>query len=156
MRLALPVGLNHGFGNSNRKALKIRHRLIPDKLNMALHQSRYVILLFFLLLPIVLYVLDPQQIMVSPSDGSTISRSFRPYSIMLDPMIPLIVPWTGQLNIGTCQLKLSLRSRNHYLCRNKHWLSSCNSFCRCNSCRRIFYPSCLVPFLPHRSIFRRL
>ena len=36
-----------------RKALKIRHRIIPDKLNKILHKSRYAILLFFLLLPIV-------------------------------------------------------------------------------------------------------
>ena len=42
-----------------RKALKIRHRILPDKLNIALHKSRYVILLFFLLLPIVLWILDP-------------------------------------------------------------------------------------------------
>lgn len=42
-----------------RKALKIRHRIIPDKLNRILHQSRYIILLFFLFLPIALWLLEP-------------------------------------------------------------------------------------------------
>jgi polyferredoxin len=36
-----------------RRALKIRHRIIPDKLNVALHKSRYVILLVFLITPAV-------------------------------------------------------------------------------------------------------
>jgi ferredoxin-type protein NapH len=87
-----------------RKALKIRHRLLPDKLNIALHKSRYLILLFFLLLPILLYALDPQQIMVSPLMAQLLAGYYRPYSIVLDPMIPFIVPWTGQLILGPVNL----------------------------------------------------
>ena len=82
-----------------RKALKIRHRIIPDKLNIILHQSRYVILLFFLLLPIVLWFLDPQPIMVSPLMAQLLAGHFRPYSILLDPLIPFLVPWKGQVII---------------------------------------------------------
>jgi polyferredoxin len=42
-----------------RKAAKVRYRLLPDKLNKALHNLRYVLLLVFLLLPFVLALLDP-------------------------------------------------------------------------------------------------
>jgi polyferredoxin len=84
-----------------RRALKIRHRLIPDKLNIALHKARYAILLVFLLTPFILYLLDPQDIMVSPIMVEKLAGHFRPYSIILDPMIPLIVPWSnsGTVNI---------------------------------------------------------
>ena len=83
-----------------RKAFRKRHRNLPDKLNMALHQSRYAILLFFLLLPIVLWFLDPQPIMVSPLMAQLLAGHFRPYSILLDPIIPFVVPWKGQLIIS--------------------------------------------------------
>jgi polyferredoxin len=84
-----------------RKALKIRHRIIPDKLNLYLHKSRYAILLFFLLLPIPLWLLDPP-----PNSAFAILMAqllagpFRPYSVLLDPMITFVVPWTGQLVIN--------------------------------------------------------
>jgi polyferredoxin len=99
-----PLGLIMDLEILARKALKIRHRLIPDKLNVALHKSRYAILLLFLVLPIVLYALDPQQIMVSPLMAQLLAGYYRPYSIVLDPMIPFIVPWTGQLIVGPINL----------------------------------------------------
>ena len=99
-----PLGLIMDLEILARKALKIRHRLIPDKLNVALHKSRYAILLLFLLLPIVLYAFDPQQIMVSPLMAQLLAGYYRPYSIVLDPMIPFIVPWTGQLIVGPINL----------------------------------------------------
>lgn len=87
-----------------RKTLKIPHQIIPDKLNRILHQSRYVILLFLLLLPIVLWLLDPQPIMVSPLMAQLLAGHFRPYSILLDPLIPFLVPWKGQVIIGQVNL----------------------------------------------------
>jgi ferredoxin-type protein NapH len=99
-----PLGLIMDLEILARKALKIRHRVLPDKLNLALHKSRYAILLFFLLLPILLYALDPQQIMVSPLMAQLLAGYYRPYSIVLDPMIPFIVPWTGQLVVGSVNL----------------------------------------------------
>ena len=84
-----------------RKALKIRHRILPDKLNVALHKSRYVILLFFLLLPIVLWILDPPlNFDFAAMMAQLLAGPFRPYSILLDPMIPFVVPWTGPLIIN--------------------------------------------------------
>jgi ferredoxin-type protein NapH len=79
-----------------RKTLKIRHRLIPDRLTKFLHKSRYVILLFFLFLPIVLWVLEPPlNIDFAVLEAQLLAGPFRPYSILLAPLIPLIVSWTS-------------------------------------------------------------
>ena len=78
-----------------RKALKIRHRLMPDRLTKALHKSRYVILLFFLFLPIVLWILEPPlNLDFAVLEAQLLAGPFRPYSILLAPLIPLIVSWT--------------------------------------------------------------
>jgi polyferredoxin len=78
-----------------RKALKIRHRIIPDKLNRILHQSRYIILLFFLFLPIVLWILEPPPDMnFAVLEAKLLAGPFRPYSILLAPLIPIVVSWT--------------------------------------------------------------
>jgi polyferredoxin len=84
-----------------RKTLKIRPLLLPDKFNTALHKSRYIILSILLLLPIILILQNPP-----PNTAATVMMAkllagpFRPYSIIMDPLIPFIVPWTGQLVIG--------------------------------------------------------
>lgn len=79
-----------------RKALKIRYRLLPEKLNNSLNQLRYVILLVFLLLPIGLWLLEPPPNMdFAIIMAQLLAGPFRPYSILLDPMVPLIVPWTS-------------------------------------------------------------
>ncbi len=87
-----------------RRALKIRHRILPDKINLALHKARYAILLFFLLTPLIIWLLDPQEIMVSPVMAETLAGHYRPYSVILDPMIPFIVPWAGPINVGGINL----------------------------------------------------
>jgi len=79
-----------------RKTIKIRYRLLPDKLNIALHKGRYLILIIFLLLPIGLWILDPP-----PSTEAAmimiprLAGPFLPYSIIIDPLVPFIVPWIG-------------------------------------------------------------
>jgi polyferredoxin len=93
-----PLGLIMDIETLVRRALKIRHRLIPDKLNIALHKARYVILLVFLLLPLLLWVLYPDTDMVQPMMAQLLAGHFRPYSVLLDPMIPFVVPWS---NIAT-------------------------------------------------------
>jgi ferredoxin-type protein NapH len=99
-----PFGLIMDLEVFLRKALKIRHRNLPDKFNIALHKSRYAILLFFLISPIFLWILDPQPIMVSPLMAQLLAGHFRPYSVLLDPMIPFIVPWTGQVVVSQINL----------------------------------------------------
>jgi polyferredoxin len=95
-----PFGFIMDLESLVRKAIKTRYRIIPDKLNVALHKSRYVILLFFLLLPVVLWFLDPQPIMVSPLMAQLLAGHYRPYSVLLDPLIPFIVPWKGQVIVN--------------------------------------------------------
>ena len=96
-----PFGLIMDLEMYFRRLLKIRHRIIPNKLNLALHKGRYLILLVFLLTPALLYALDPQEIMVSPLMASVLAGHYRGYGILLDPMIPFIVPWTSApLEVG--------------------------------------------------------
>lgn len=91
-----PLGLVMDLVIMFRKALKIPYRNLSEKLNLKLHQFRYVILLFFLLTPIALWLIDPPQnldfalLMVKLLAGP-----FRPYSVLIDPMIPFVVPWTS-------------------------------------------------------------
>jgi ferredoxin-type protein NapH len=84
-----------------RKTLKIRYRNFPDKFNKFLHNFRYVLVFFFLILPIILILIEP------PSTLSLFSLMallfagpFEHLGILLGPMVPLIVPWTGPLEIG--------------------------------------------------------
>ncbi len=99
-----PFGLIMDIETLLRKALRIRQRILPDKLNKILHQSRYVTLLVFLLLPLVLWFLDPQPVMVSPLMAQLFAGHFRPYSLLLDPFIPFIVPWKGQIIVDQVNL----------------------------------------------------
>jgi polyferredoxin len=78
-----------------RRAMKIRYRIIPDRLNRILHQSRYIILLFFLFLPIALWILQPPlNTNFAVLEAQLLAGPFRPYSILLAPLIPIIVSWT--------------------------------------------------------------
>jgi polyferredoxin len=86
-----------------RKAAKIRHRDLSEKLNRAMHNLRYVLLLFFLIIPFVLVWITPP----SSVEFSTIvvlalrvAGPFDPLRILLGPVIPLIVSWKGPLEIS--------------------------------------------------------
>ena len=52
-----PLGLYMDVFTLIRKALKIRYRVLSDKLNKFLHNFRYALLLFFLILPLPLFLL---------------------------------------------------------------------------------------------------
>ena len=79
-----------------RKALRIRYRLIPERLNSILHKSRYVILVFFLALPIIAWYLNPpQNLLFASAMAHLLAGPFRPYTVLIDPMIPMVVPWTS-------------------------------------------------------------
>jgi ferredoxin-type protein NapH len=91
-----PFGFYMDLISQLRKALRIRYRLIPEKLNGALNRLRYVILAFFLILPFVLGpIADWQYQFIYFLTGP-----FKPYSILLGPLEPLIVPWTSAATIG--------------------------------------------------------
>jgi ferredoxin len=87
--------------NVVRKALNIRYRLLPNKLNTALHRGRYIILEVFLFLPIVLWALNPpSNVTVAAFLAKLFAGPFRPYSVIIEPLVPFIVPWTGQVTLG--------------------------------------------------------
>ena len=84
-----------------RKAVKVRYRVLPDKLNKFLHNFRYVLLLFFLIIPFVLAVLNPPSTLdLSVLLAFLLAGPFEPLRILVGPIIPLIVPWVGPLAIG--------------------------------------------------------
>jgi len=84
-----------------RKAVKVRYRLLPDKLNRFLHSFRYVLLLIFLIIPFVLALLDPPSSFdLSVLLALLLSGPFEPLRILISPIIPLIVPWEGPLVIS--------------------------------------------------------
>jgi polyferredoxin len=84
-----------------RKAFKIRHRDLPDTLNEFLHNFRYALLLFFLILPFILILMDPPtSLELGIVLAQVLAGPFKPYNILLGPVIPLIVPWKGPLVIG--------------------------------------------------------
>ncbi len=96
-----PFGLYMDVLTLIRKALKIRYRILPDKLNKLLHNLRYALLLFFLVLAAILYMIEPP----STLDLLTLmallfAGPFEHIGILLGPMVPLIVPWQGPLEIG--------------------------------------------------------
>jgi len=96
-----PFGLYMDVLTLIRKALKIRYRILPERLNKFLHNLRYALLLFFFALAAIFIALE------SPStiDGLTLKAlcfagPFEHLGILISPVVPLIVPWTGPLEIG--------------------------------------------------------
>jgi polyferredoxin len=83
-----------------RKAFKVRYRNLPDKLNKILHNFRYVLLLFFLIVPFILSLIDPPPTAFATLMALLFAGPFRPLGILLGPVIPLIVPWKGPLEVG--------------------------------------------------------
>lgn len=79
-----------------KRRFKKSYRLLPDKLNKGLHKLRYVILLFILLLPILLWWIDPPpNLDFAVLMLRLLSGPFQPYSILIDPMMTLVVPWVS-------------------------------------------------------------
>jgi polyferredoxin len=96
-----PFGLYMDAITLIRKAFKVRYRNLPDKLNKFLHNFRYVLLLFFLIVPFILSLIDPPPSLDSATLMALLfAGPFRPLGVLLGPVIPLIVPWAGPLEIG--------------------------------------------------------
>ena len=84
-----------------RKAVKVRYRLLPDKLNKFLHNFRYALLLVFLIIPFVLVLFDPPSSFdVAYILAMLLGGPFEAWRILVGPLIPLVVPWEGPLAIS--------------------------------------------------------
>jgi polyferredoxin len=90
-----PFGLYMDLVTLLRKALRIRYRKLPKRLNRSLHKLRYVILIFFLIVP---FLLSPIESWMWPL-SLFLSGPFRPLMILLSPLEPLIIPWEGIIGI---------------------------------------------------------
>jgi polyferredoxin len=95
-----PFGLYMDLLTLIRKVFKIRYINLSDKLNKLLHNLRYVILLAFLALSAVLYMLDPPKWSLLSLMALGLVGVFEPIYLLLGPLVPLIVPWEGPLEIG--------------------------------------------------------
>jgi polyferredoxin len=96
-----PFGLYMDAITLIRKAFKVSYINLSDKLNKFLHNFRYVLFVIFLLLALVFSLLEPP----SSFDLLTLMASlfagpFEHLGILLGPLVPLIVPWKGPLEIG--------------------------------------------------------
>ena len=91
-----PFGFLMDISIQLKRIFRKSYRILPDKLNKRLHQLRYVLLLFFLLLPILLWLMDPPpNLDFAVLVLRFLSGPFRPYTFLIDPMIPLVVPWAS-------------------------------------------------------------
>ena len=96
-----PFGLYMDAITLIRKAFKVRYRNLPEKLNKFLHNFRYMLLLFFLIIPFILSLIEPPPSLESATLMALLfAGPFRPLGVLLGPVIPLIVPWVGPLEIG--------------------------------------------------------
>ena len=96
-----PFGLYMDLITAVRKAFKIRHRDLSERLNKFLHNLRYVLLVFFLILPAILILMDPlPSLELGIILAGVLGGPFKPLNILLGPVIPLIVPWAGPLVIS--------------------------------------------------------
>ena len=95
-----PFGFYMDLISQLRKVTRIRYRLLPTRLNGALNRLRYVFLLFFLIVPFLLGPIESYQWAFS----YFLTGPFKPISVLLGPLEPLIIPWTGVLTIGGINL----------------------------------------------------
>ncbi len=90
---ACPFGLYMDLIALLRTKLGIKHRTLPDRVNRALNKLRYIIAAAILAVPLLLGALAITE--TSQANALYLSGPFRPIGIMLSPLEPLIVPFTG-------------------------------------------------------------
>lgn len=89
-----------------RQRLGARYRTLPDRINVYLHKLRYVIAAVILISPLFLGALTitPQ----SAIQAEFLRGPYRAVDMMLSPLEPLVVPWTGVLaDLGFIQWSFS-------------------------------------------------
>lgn len=95
-----PFGLYMDVITLIRISFKIRYINLSDKLNKFLHNFRYVLFVFFLLLALVFSLLEPPSSLdLLTLMASLFAGPFEHLGILLGPLVPLVVPWKGPLEI---------------------------------------------------------
>ena len=96
-----PFGLVMDALTIIRKTLKIPYVNLPDKFNKLLHNFRYVILLFFFALTIYLNIIEhASTVNIIIVKALLFAGPFEHLGILLGPVVPIIVPWEGPLDIN--------------------------------------------------------
>jgi len=78
-----------------RKAFKMRYLTLPENVNKTLHRLRYIIAAIILVSPLFLGALTVNA--QSQANLLFLSGADRSLGLMLSPLEPLIVPWTGSV-----------------------------------------------------------
>ncbi len=90
-----PFGLYLDLVVVIRKTLNTRYWSLPEKLNKSLHILRYLLLVFFIVLPFLLGPIEPWQW----SLAQFLMGPFKPVSVLLGPVEPLVIPWESSLKL---------------------------------------------------------
>ncbi len=88
-----PFGLYMDLIAMLRKKIGVRYRNLPENLNSALHKLRYIVAAVILASPLLLGALN-----LTAQSGIYalfLRGPFRSLGLLLSPLEPLIVPWTG-------------------------------------------------------------
>ncbi|MBT8172190.1 4Fe-4S binding protein [Candidatus Bathyarchaeota archaeon] len=84
-----------------RRIFKKSYINIPDKLNKFLHNIRYVLLIIFFSVTIILYIIEsPPSLNILTLMAMVFAGPFEYMGILVGPIVPLIVPWEGPLEMG--------------------------------------------------------
>jgi ferredoxin-type protein NapH len=82
-----------------RQKLGVRYRMLPDRINLVLHKLRYIIAAVLLIAPLFFGALTITPL--SAPQAEFLIGPYRSIDIMLSPLEPLIVPFTGVIaNLG--------------------------------------------------------
>jgi len=87
-----PLGFYMDIATVVRRTLKIGHWQLPNKLNSLLHKSRYVAAATILLLPVPSFIFGTSAA-TDLANFVTLRQPFTPYSFLLEPLQPLVLPW---------------------------------------------------------------
>lgn len=90
-----PFGLYMDLVAVIRKAFKIPYWNLPERLNRLLNKLRYILLIFFICLPFMLERIEPWQW----SLAQFLVGPFKPISVLLSPMEPLVIPWESTIKL---------------------------------------------------------
>lgn len=85
-----PLGLYQDMMTLLRRSLRIRHWLLPRKVNEDLHKARYLIAMVILVV-----VLSATLFATSFDVGNviTLRSPFTPFALLLEPLQPIVLPW---------------------------------------------------------------
>ena len=96
-----PFGLYMDIHTLIRRVLKLSYINLPEKLNKFLHNIRYLLLGLFFSVTIILTIIEPLPSLNSLTLLAMVfAGPFEYLGILVGPIVPLIVPWEGPLEIG--------------------------------------------------------